>query len=86
MIGKINTAQMMVMATIEVFFYSLQEIIVFDKIQAFDAGGSITIHTYGAYFGLVFSLIFSPKTVVGNPYNDSSYNSNLFAMIGSIFL
>jgi ammonium transporter Rh len=85
-IGKINTAQTLVMTTIEVFIYALQEMIVFEKIKAFDAGGSISIHTYGAYFGLMFSLIFSPKTVIGNPYNDSSYNSNLFAMIGTIFL
>ena len=85
-IGKINTAQTLIMTTIEVFIYALQEMIVFDKIVAFDAGGSITIHVYGAYFGLMFSLIFSPKTVIGNPYNDSCYNSNLFAMIGTIFL
>ena len=85
-IGKINTAQVLVMTTIEVFIYALQEMIVFEKIKAFDAGGSISIHTYGAYFGLMLSLIFSPKTVIGNPYNDSNYNSNLFAMIGTIFL
>lgn len=85
-IGKINTAQTVFMAVIETFIYALQEMLVFDKIKAIDAGGSITIHTYGAYFGLMVSLIFSPKTVIGNPYNDSSYNSNLFAMIGTIFL
>lgn len=85
-IGKINVAQMLVMVFIETFVYALQEMIVFEKIEAIDAGGSITIHTFGAYFGLMFSLIFSPKTVIGNPYNDSCYNSNLFAMIGTIFL
>ena len=85
-IGKINTAQTLVMATIEVFIYALQEILVFEKIKAFDAGGSISIHTFGAYFGLMLSLIFSPKTVIGNPYNESNYNSNLFSMIGTIFL
>lgn len=85
-IGKINISQMLIMATIETFIYALQEMLVFEKIKAIDAGGSITIHTYGAYFGLMFSLIFSPKTVIGNPFNDSSYNSNLFSMIGTIFL
>jgi ammonium transporter Rh len=85
-IGKINTAQTVFMAVIETFIYALQEMLVFEKIKAVDAGGSISIHCYGAYFGLMVSLIFSPKTVIGNPYNDSSYNSNLFAMIGTIFL
>ena len=85
-IGKINVAQMLVMVFIESFVYSLQEMLVYEKIKTIDAGGSIVIHTFGAYYGLMFSLIFSPKTVIGNPYNDSCYNSNLFSMIGTIFL
>lgn len=85
-IGKISLPQMLIMVTMETFIYALQEMIIFDKIQAIDAGGSITIHVYGAYFGLAFSRVFSRKDLAENPLNDSNYTSSLFAMIGTIFL
>ncbi|CAG9316291.1 unnamed protein product [Blepharisma stoltei] len=85
-IGKLNLFQLLVMAFIEACFYSLNEAIVFEKIHIEDIGGSITIHTFGAYFGLSVAFIISPKQTKGHPKNSSNYNSNLFAMIGTLFL
>lgn len=51
----------------------------------FDAGGSTAIHTFGAYFGLTVSLILSRK-VVPRTKPETTYNLNVFAMIGTFFL
>ncbi len=57
----------------------------YDKIQIFDAGGTTTIHIFGAYFGLGVSWILSRKTKpLSKPA--SNPNSNVLAMIGTIFL
>ncbi len=54
-------------------------------VKIYDFGGSITIHTFGTYFGLTVSLILSKKiTPKKKPLN--TYNSNLFAIIGTFFL
>jgi ammonium transporter Rh len=46
----------------------------------------MSIHTFGAYFGLAASLFFNGKTAKQSKQAGSNYNSNLFAMIGTIFL
>jgi len=54
-----------------------------------DMGGSMFVHTFGAYFGLALSWVISNKKALklsGNEDNESNYYSDLFAMIGSIFL
>lgn len=65
--------------------YALNELVVFQSIGAFDFGGSMTIHTFGAYFGLTVSLILSRRIApVSKP--ESDYISNIVAMIGTLFL
>jgi ammonium transporter Rh len=56
------------------------------KYQRFRCGrGSLTIHDFGAYFGLTVSLILSNKIApVSKP--ESNYISNIVAMIGTLFL
>lgn len=51
--------------------------------QAKDAGGSMTIHTFGAYFGLMVTrVLFRPNLDKSKHRNSSVYHSDLFAMIG----
>jgi len=45
------------MACIATIGYTLNEVIVYDIIGIQDVGGSIAIHSFGAYFGLTLSLI-----------------------------
>src|SRR5689334_1158688 len=73
------------MALVEVIGYTLNEQIVYERVGIFDAGGSTAIHTYGAYFGLTVSLMLS-KFVTPKSKAESSYNSNIFGMIGTLFL
>lgn len=61
-----------------------------------DVGGSITVHAFGAYFGLAVSFMMRPKANRndgGGGGSDNSgkldgavYVSDLFAMIGTLFL
>ena len=52
-------------------------------LQAKDAGGSMTIHTFGAYFGLVVTrVLYRPNLDKSKHRNSSVYHSDLFAMIG----
>lgn len=52
-------------------------------LQVRDAGGSMTIHTFGAYFGLVLSrVLYRPQLEKSKHRQSSVYHSDLFAMIG----
>lgn len=51
--------------------------------QVKDAGGSMTIHAFGAYFGLMVSrFLFRPHLDKSRQREGSTYHSDLFAMIG----
>jgi ammonium transporter Rh len=73
------------MGLVQIVGYTLNEQIVYGLVGVFDAGGSTAIHTFGAYFGLTVSLIIS-KVVAPKSKPETSYNSNIFAMIGTLFL
>ncbi|XP_073160246.1 ammonium transporter Rh type C isoform X2 [Lepidochelys kempii] len=52
-----------------------------------DAGGSMTIHTFGAYFGLtVTRILYRPNLEQSKDKQGSVYHSDLFAMIGTLYL
>lgn len=44
------------------------------------------IHAFGAYFGLAASFMLTPRKAYEHPKNSSSYHSDMFAMIGTVFL
>lgn len=88
-LGKTNPLQMLVVSILEIAFFSLNEKIGVIDFQAVDMGGSIFVHTFGAYFGLALSWVISSSKAVrisGNGDNKSNYNSDLFSMIGTVFL
>ena len=85
-LGKCNALQLLLLATIEIVFYSLNISVCANQLEAVDVGGSMYVHAFGAYFGVAASLAMSPKPAHTDPKNTSGYNSNLFAMIGTIFL
>ena len=49
------------MAVLGTVGYTLNEVIVYEVLHTFDAGGSTAIHTFGAYFGLTISRILACK-------------------------
>ena len=60
-LGKITLNQLAAMAFFELFIYSLNEVILVDELKITDIGGSILIHTFGAYFGLAFTRVMTNK-------------------------
>ena len=56
-LGKMSPFQLMAMALCQTFLYALNEAIFFQEFEGTDAGGSIVIHTFGAYFGLTTTWV-----------------------------
>jgi ammonium transporter Rh len=116
-IGRATPVQLLLMAVLQSFFYSMNKVVVvFGALQAEDVGGkwqkastsemtlhrfstdtrcthklcsstgTITIHLFGAYFGIAVSKVFrSPKSW---SYSNATSNavSDVFAMIGTTVL
>ncbi|KJE94518.1 Rh type C glycoprotein2b [Capsaspora owczarzaki ATCC 30864] len=85
-IGKASPLQLVTMAFFECIFYSGNIILCIFKFNVVDIGGSIAIHTFGAYFGLAVSYMITTPKARNNKNNGSMYYNDLFAMIGTLFL
>ncbi|XP_064226538.1 ammonium transporter Rh type B isoform X1 [Aotus nancymaae] len=86
-LGKTGPAQLLLMALLEVVLFGINEFVLLNLLGVRDAGGSMTIHTFGAYFGLVLSrVLYRPQLEKSRHRQGSVYHSDLFAMIGTIFL
>uniref|UniRef100_A0A8D0CL01 Rh family B glycoprotein n=1 Tax=Scleropages formosus TaxID=113540 RepID=A0A8D0CL01_SCLFO len=86
-LGKTSPVQLLIMAVIEVTLFAINEFLVLSVLNAKDAGGSMTIHIFGAYFGLgVTRVLYRPNLDKSQHKNCSVYHSDLFAMIGTIYL
>ncbi|XP_044139147.1 LOW QUALITY PROTEIN: ammonium transporter Rh type C [Bufo gargarizans] len=86
-LGKVSPVQVMLMTLFQVTLFAVNEYILLNKLHVIDAGGSMTIHTFGAYFGLTVSWILKrPHLSQNNNKEGSEYHSDLFAMIGTLFL
>ncbi|CAF0881801.1 unnamed protein product [Adineta steineri] len=85
-LGKTNPAQLVVLALIEVVLQIWNEYIGTTYFCTFDAGESIFVHIFGAYFGLAASYALQRKRTVESEKESSSYASDIFSMIGTLFL
>lgn len=87
-LGKVSLFQLWAMATFEVFFYCLNEAIVVEIFKIYDIGGSIVIHTFGAFFGLSVALFYQCEDAIKDraQLNIGNYLSDLVSMIGTLFL
>uniref|UniRef100_A0A673N3Z8 Ammonium transporter Rh type B-like n=1 Tax=Sinocyclocheilus rhinocerous TaxID=307959 RepID=A0A673N3Z8_9TELE len=86
-LGKTSPVQLLVMAIFEVTLFAVNEFILLSILGVNDAGGSMTIHTFGAYFGLMVTrVLYRPNLDKSKHRNSSVYHSDLFAMIGTIYL
>jgi len=87
-LGKVDAVQLLIICIFEIIFWGLSESLVFVKILASDVGGSMVVHAFGAYFGLGVSAGLRNKGLVKKwkHYNTGGYNSQLVAMVGTLFL
>lgn len=85
-LGKTSAVQMLIMAIFEITIFACNEHLVV-SLGAFDVGASMIIHAFGAYFGLSAArVLYRPALKDGHENEGSVYHSDLFAMIGTVFL
>jgi ammonium transporter Rh len=85
LIGKVNPLQLLALVVCEAICYSAnKQLICTHWLNTVDAGGTIIIHMFGAYFGLAVAwMIGRPvDTAPGEP----STVSDVFSLIGTTFL
>lgn len=86
-LGKTSPVQLLIMTVLEITIFSINEHLVATVLEANDVGASMIIHAYGAYFGLaVARVLYRPGLRNGHDKEGSVYHSDLFAMIGTVFL
>jgi len=85
-LGKTSPLQLLIVGFIEVLFYSLNKMLIESAYGVVDLGGSMVIHAFGAYFGLAVALVIGRPGQRDNNLNGANRMSDLFAMIGTIFL
>ncbi|GCB76748.1 hypothetical protein scyTo_0016603 [Scyliorhinus torazame] len=84
-LGKVSPVQLLIMSLFQVTLYAVNEFIILDVLGAKDAGGAMVIHVLGAYFGLtVARVLYRPN--LDQKKNESVYHSDLFSMIGTLYL
>lgn len=85
LIGKISPTQCLVLTVVELVAYCANKVFFLTNLLAIaDCGGTIIIHVFGAYFGL--AACFTLGAAQDETLNGSSYNSDLFSLIGTVFL
>ncbi|NXD80179.1 RHAG protein, partial [Halcyon senegalensis] len=86
-LGKTSPVQMLILTILEITIFACNEHLVTEVFQATDVGASMTIHAFGAYFGLAVTLVlYRPGLKNKHENEESTYHSDLFAMIGTLFL
>ncbi|KAI3364220.1 hypothetical protein L3Q82_011020 [Scortum barcoo] len=86
-LGKTSPVQLLIMTILEITIFATNEHLVVEYLKANDVGASMIIHAYGAYFGLaVARVLYRPGLRNGHENDGSVYHSDMFAMIGTVFL
>ena len=70
----------------ETVIFVVNEIIGRDYLKAVDAGDTIFVHVFGAYFGLTVARVLYNKDQTTSSKEGSSYTSDMFSMVGTVFL
>jgi ammonium transporter Rh len=86
LLGKVSPTQLLLLGMLEIVFFSFNECISLNSWHVSDMGGSMVVHVFGAYFGLAASWVLTSDAAKQRSENSSDYRSDLFAMIGTLFL
>ncbi|XP_013172775.1 PREDICTED: ammonium transporter Rh type B-B [Papilio xuthus] len=90
LLGITSVNQLLFIAIIETVFACFNLWLITSKFKATDVGGSLAIHTFGAYFGLAASWAMAygrkKKSDQPNQLNKPIYSTDMTAMIGTLFL
>ncbi|KAJ7425214.1 hypothetical protein BTVI_03769 [Pitangus sulphuratus] len=86
---RVNPVQMLLLALLEVTLYTFNEYILLSLMGVSDGGRSLTVHVFGAYFGLMVSRILHlPPTDKRKreDQQDVGHQPDVFAVVGTIYL
>lgn len=87
LIGRASPLQISIIAIAEAIFYTANKVfIVVGWLNAEDVGGSITIHMFGAYFGLACAYAIGPQEKESASNNSASRVSDVLSLIGTTLL
>lgn len=84
--GKCNSLQLLIIGMVETFFFSVNEAINLQYLKVSDFGRSMTVHVFGAYFGLAVSKMIYCRKVCMSRALSMSYKSEMYTFIGTLFL
>ncbi|KAM6112568.1 LOW QUALITY PROTEIN: ammonium transporter Rh type B [Phoenicopterus ruber ruber] len=86
-LGRVNPVQILLLTLLGVTFFALNEYILLSLMGVSDSGGSLTVHTFGAYFGLMVSRVLHQlRTDKRKEQQDAGHQSDVFAAVGTIYL
>ena len=87
LLGKANPLQLLIMGIIESIVVVLNCYLGYEVMGVKDVGGSIFIHTFGAYFGLTVSFCLQKMNVEPSSHKEGPrYTSDMFSLLGTIIL
>eukprot|EP01113_Clastostelium_recurvatum_P020783 TRINITY_DN245_c0_g2_i1.p1 TRINITY_DN245_c0_g2~~TRINITY_DN245_c0_g2_i1.p1 ORF type:complete len:504 (+),score=76.29 TRINITY_DN245_c0_g2_i1:180-1691(+) len=85
-LGRATPLQLLIMAIIEPVLFFVNFYVGYFVLQAFDAGGGMFLHLFGAVYGLAIARFLTNKDTLRNKDNLPSYTGDVTAMIGTLFL
>ncbi|XP_074653098.1 ammonium transporter Rh type B-B-like [Tubulanus polymorphus] len=87
LLGKTSPLQLVFITVVEIVVFTINEYIGLKYLKVADIGGSMFVHVFGAYFGLAASrMLFNKDVHKESSREGSNYHSDIFAMIGTLFL
>lgn len=86
LLGKVTPTQMLILGFLEPIFYWINLYVTIFVLGVLDIGGGMTIHTFGAYFGLTVCWFLTSGQTRSHKDNTSSYNSDIFSLAGTLLL
>jgi ammonia channel protein AmtB len=83
-IGKLNNLQYLLLALAGSFLYTLNETVLISILKCRDMGSSMTVYTYGGFYGIGLALVLNYKLANSNKNLKSSQSSLTTAMFGTL--
>ncbi|NWR41154.1 RHBGB protein, partial [Regulus satrapa] len=89
LLGRVNPVQMLLLALLEVTLCTLNEFILLSLMGVSDSGRSLTVHTFGAYFGLTVSRVLHQPLKdkrKRDERQDVGHQADALAVLGTVYL